>query len=236
MLGNLGNYLDIIGKSALFKGIEPQNMENMLKCLNPLIRHYKRNDMITLAGEPFTGIGLLLEGEASVSKESPSGNRVVLNLIHSGDMFGEMIAFSDQSVWPATVQAVEDATALFIPREKIIGECQRLCPWHRAIIQNMLRIVSNRAIMLSKRLEILTIKSMRGKLCALFLDQYQREGRATFTLSMNRNQLAEFLNVSRPSMSRELGRMKEEGLIDYHLSSIRLLDIPALKRALDEEG
>lgn len=230
----LGDYLDIIGRSALFRGIDKHSLEGMLSCLNPIIRRYKRNDMITLAGEPFTGIGILLKGEASVSKESPSGSRVVLHILSPGDMFGEMIAFSDQSVWPATVQAGEDAVALFIPRDKIINECQRLCPWHRAIIQNMLRIVSNRAIMLNKKLEILTIKSMRGKLCALFLDQYQREGRATFTLSMNRNQMADFLNVSRPSMSRELARMKEEGLIDYHLSSIRLLDIPALKRALDD--
>ena len=87
---------------------------------------------------------------------------------------------------------------------------------------------------MNKKLEYLTIKGMRGKLSALFLDQYRKEGRATFTLSMNRNQMADFLNVSRPSMSRELSRMKEEGLIDYHLSSIRLLDIPALERALDE--
>lgn len=229
----LRNYLDVISKSALFEGIESHNIEGMLKCLTPIVRNYKRNDMITLAGEPFTGIGILLKGEASVSKETPSGNRMVIHMIEPGDMFGEMIAFSDHSAWPATVQAVEDSAALFIPRDRIINECQRLCSWHRAIIQNMLRLVSNRAVMLNKKLEILTIKSMRGKLCALFLDQYQREGRATFTLNMNRNQLADFLNVSRPSMSRELGRMKEEGLIDYHLSSIRLLDIPALKRALD---
>jgi len=216
--------------------MEPEAVENMLHCLNPHVRQFKKNDLITLAGEPFTGIGLLLKGEASVNKESSSGNRIVLHMLKPGDMFGEIIAFSDQSVWPATVQAMEDAVTLFIPREKIIGECQRLCPWHRAIIRNMLRIVSNRALMLNKRLEILTIKSMRGKLCAFFLDQYRREGHATFTLSMNRNQLADFLNVYRPSMSRELARMKEEGLIDYHLSSIRLLDIPALERALDEGG
>jgi len=232
----LRNYLAVISRSVLFRGIKPEEIEGMLHCLDPLVRQYRKNDLITLAGEPFTGIGLLLKGEASVSKESPSGSRIVLHMLKPGDMFGEIIAFSDQSVWPATVQAMEDAVALFIPREKIIGECQRLCPWHRAIIRNMLRIVSNRALMLNKRLEILTIKSMRGKLCAFFLDQYRREGHATFTLSMNRNQLADFLNVSRLSMSRELARMKEEGLIDYHLSSIRLLDIPALERALDEGG
>lgn len=230
----LKDYLDVIGNSALFEGVEPQNIEEMLKCLTPIVRHYRKNDMITIAGEPFNGIGILLKGDASVSKETPSGNRMVIHMLKPGDMFGEMIAFSDYSVWPATVQALGEAAALFIPREKIICECQRLCPWHRTIIQNMLKIVSNRAVMLNKKLDFLTIKSIRGKLCALFLEQYQKEGRTTFTLSMNRNQMADFLNVSRPSMSRELSRMKEEGLIDYHLSSIKLLDIPALKRALDQ--
>lgn len=227
-------YLDVISKSVLFSGVEPDKLQDMLKCLSPIFRKYRRNDLITIAGEPFTGIGILLKGEASVSKETPSGNRMVIHMIKPGDMFGEMIAFSDHSAWPATVQAVGEAAAIFIPREKIIGECQRLCSWHRLIIRNMLRLVSNRALMLNKKLEYLTIKSIRGKLCALLLDQYQKEGRTTFTLSMNRSQMADFLNVSRPSMSRELSRMKEEGLIDYHLSSIRLLDIPALKRALDE--
>ena len=227
-------YLDVIGKSAIFEGVRPDETEQMLNCLSPVFRKYRRNDLITIAGEPFTGIGILLKGEASVSKETPSGNRMVIHMIKPGDMFGEMIGFSDHSTWPATVQAVGEAAAIFIPRERIIGECQRLCSWHRIIIQNMLRLVSNRALMLNKKLEYLTIKSMRGKLSALFLDQYRKEGRATFTLSMNRNQMADFLNVSRPSMSREMSRMKAEGLIDYHLSSIRLLDIPALERAMEE--
>lgn len=230
----LKDYLDIIGQSILFKGIKAQNLDTMLECLNPVKRQYKKKDMIILAGEPFTGLGIMLQGGASVIKETLSGNRVVLHMIKPGDMFGEMIAFSDQSVWPATVQALEDATVIFIPRDKIIGQCQAMCPWHREIIRNMLSIISNRALILNKKLEILSIKSMRGRLCALFLDQYNKEGRAIFTLSMNRNQMADFLNVSRPSMSRELRRMKEEGLIDYHLSSIRLLDIDALKEALDE--
>jgi DNA-binding transcriptional regulator LsrR (DeoR family) len=46
---------------------------------------------------------------------------------------------------------------------------------------------------------------------------------------MNRQQLADFLNVSRPSMSRELSRMRDEGIIDFHLSAVRILDIERLK-------
>lgn len=94
----------------------------------------------------------------------------------------------------------------------------------------MLRIVSEKAMLLNKKVEYLTIKSMRGKIAAFLLDYYRKTGLAIFTLPLNRNAMAEFLNVSRPSMSREMGRMKEEGIIDYHLSTIRIKDLDALKK------
>lgn len=233
-LSMTSQHLEILKKSSLFNGIETLDMKCMLGCLSPMIRSFKRNEIITLAGEPFFGIGLLLEGEATISKETLSGNRVMLNLIRPGEMFGEMIAFSDQSLWPATVQAQTDTKAIFIPRDKIISQCERVCPWHRMLIQNLLRIVSNRALMLNKKLEYLTIRSMRGKISSFLLDQFHQCGQKTFILDMNRNELADFLNVSRPSMSRELGRMRDEGLIDYHLSTVRILNEEALRQSLSQ--
>jgi CRP-like cAMP-binding protein len=70
---------------------------------------------------------------------------------------------------------------------------------------------------------------MRGRIAIFFLEQYKKTGQSTFMLSMNRNELADFLNVSRPSLSREMSKMRDEGLIDFHRSSIRLKDIGALK-------
>lgn len=225
-------FLNVIEKSVLFRGIEAENIVQMLKCFDPLVKRYKKNELLTIAGEPFTGIGVLLEGGAAVGKESLSGGRVVLKMIKPGELFGEMIAFSNQTVWPATVQAQDDSIALFIPREKIVSECGKLCSWHKLLIQNMLTILSNRALMLNRKLEYLSIKSMRGKLCAFLLDQYNESGRKTMELDMNRNELADFLNVSRPSMSRELRRMKDDGLIDYHLSSISIIDPIGLNREI----
>jgi CRP-like cAMP-binding protein len=156
-----------------------------------------------------------------------------MDLLKPGDLFGEVAVFAEDSVWPGSVVAQEASRALFIPRLKIIGQCHQICSRHRTIIRNMLKIVSEKAMKLNKKVEYLTIKSMRGKIAAFLLEQYLKTGKTTFVLPLNRNETADFLNVSRPSMSREMRRMKEEGIIDFHLSSIRVINPEALKRMVE---
>lgn len=222
-------YIGTLDNSLLFHGIEKEHIKTMLHCLNPRISKYKRHDFITMAGDDFKELGILLEGEALVSKENAAGNRVMMMQLKPGQMFGEMVVFSSLKVWPVTVQAQSDCTVFFLSEKKIIGECERVCTWHKELIQNMLRITSERALMLNKKVEYLSMKSMRGKLSSYLLEQYHQAQSGTFDLPLNRNELADFLNVSRPSMSREMGRMRDEGIIDYYKSSIKIKDIVALR-------
>jgi CRP-like cAMP-binding protein len=222
-------YLNSLKKTPLFNGIDEKELLTMLKCINPRIITYKRNDYIALAGEKFNSLGIIAEGEASISMENAAGNRVMMAILKAGDMFGEMLVFSKISAWPANVQAQESCTAFFLQKEKIVGECEKMCSWHRILIQNMLVIISDKALMLNKKLEYLSIKSIKGKLSKFLLEESKKAGSTTFMLPMNRNELADFLNVSRPSMSREMCLMRDEKIIDFHLSSIKILDIEALK-------
>ena len=83
--------------------------------------------------------------------------------------------------------------------------------------------------MLNKKIEYLTIKSMRGKISTYLLEQYKRTGDKNIILPLNRNELSDFLNVSRPSMSREMSKMRDEGVIDFHLTAFRILNLEAVK-------
>lgn len=151
-------------------------------------------------------------------------------LLEPGALCGAEVVFTKEPVWPNSVVAQKASKVLFVSRQKILGQCYKVCLRHRLIIENMLRIVSEKAMLLNKKVEYLTIKSMRGRIAAFLLDHYRKTGRTIFTLPLNRNEMAEFLNVSRPSMSREMGRMKEEGIIDFHLSTILIKDLDALKK------
>ena len=225
----------VLSKSVLFEGIAQPELPVLLDCLDPKIKSYRKNDFIAIAGEHCEGIGIILEGEGAVIKENAAGSRMMMVVLKPGDIFGEVAVFASNPVWPSSVMAQETTKALFIPRHKLIGECPKLCSWHRLIIQNMLKILSEKAMMLNRKVEYLALKSMRGKIGAFLLEQYQKTGKTMFELPLNRNEMADFLNVSRPSMSREMSRMKAEGIIDFHLSTVRILDLETLKRMANED-
>lgn len=228
-------WLSLLRSSGLFAEIPEDELLMMLECIRPEIEQYAKNSFIALAGEPFRGIGIVLSGTVTVAKEDLAGNRSILSLLGPGEMFGEMAAFSGKRVWPATVVAQTDTTVFFLAPEKIIGNCARQCVSHRHLILNMLKIISNKALVLNKKLEYLSIKNVREKIGTFLLEQYAQSGQSTFMLPMNRNELADFLNITRPSLSREMGRLRDEGIIDFHRASIQLKNIDALRDMLGSE-
>lgn len=222
-----------LSRCWLFTGVSAEELNNMLQCLNPVLKKYKKDECVTIAGEEFGGVGVLLAGAALVTKENAAGRRSVLAVLGEGDLFGEMVAFSGKKNWPATVIAQQVCTVMFLPPEKIIGNCRRQCPSHRLLIHNMLRIVSDRALRLNKQVAYLSMKSIRGKIASLLFEEYKKAGAATFMLPLKRHEMADFLNVARPSLSRELAKMKAEGLIDYHRATVKVLKIERLKQMVE---
>ena len=223
-------YLEEVSKTSLFQGIDIDDIRVMLNCMKPRMCGYKRNDYIVTGGDAYDSVGIVVHGAATVSKENAQGNRIVMTILKQGDIFGEIIAFSSQTTWPATVQAQERCAVLFLPRGKIVGDCgcDRMCSGHKAFIRNFLRVISERAIMLNKKVEYLTIKSMSGKISTYLLEQYKKQGNVELTLPLNRNELADFLNVSRPSMSREMSKMRDEGMIEFHMSHVKIINVEGL--------
>lgn len=220
---------EVLSKCELFKGISTEELDLVFTCLKPKISSYEKNEWLILAGEKITGLGIVLSGEVIVSKENAAGNRVIMGVNGPGEMFGEMVAFSRDGIWPVSVAARGTCTVMFLPAGKIVINCERSCLSHRQLIINMLGHISGKALMLHRKIEYLAIKSLRGKISAFLLEQYKREYKASFMISMKRNELADFLNISRPSLSREMSRMRNEGVIDFHRDAIKIKKIDALR-------
>ncbi|MDD2422260.1 MAG: Crp/Fnr family transcriptional regulator [Heliobacteriaceae bacterium] len=201
----------------------------MLACLRPVVSTYHKQECLFIAGDKLAGIGVVLAGKVMVTKENAAGNRVIMGVFGPGEIFAEIAVFSGKGVSPATVYAQETCTVMFLSPEKITT-CEKMCPCHRQLVINLLHILSEKALLLNRKVEYLAIKSLRAKICTFLLEQHKKSGRAIFTLPLKRDQLAEFLNVSRPSLSRELGRMRDEGLIDFHRSAVKIKNIATLKR------
>jgi CRP-like cAMP-binding protein len=222
-------HLSALRNCILFNGISSEQLKSMLACLEPIVMSFRRNEFVARSGDKLNGLGIIIEGGASVYKESISGKRILIKNIKEGELFGEIAVFARQETWPSFVQANSPLKICYLSKDKLTGQCEKLCSWHTKLINNMLWVVSMRALALNKKVDYISIKTMRAKLCTYIYEQYQKKGTLTLNLDLNRTQLADFLNVSRPSMSRELSRMKDEKIIDFHLSSIKILDIDTLK-------
>lgn len=223
-------YISTIKKSPLFYGIKDEEIISMLQCLVPNIYSYNKNEYIITVGEIINKFGIILEGEAIIIKESAAGNRIIMSIIKRGDLFGEMLVFSEHKVWPVSVTVQSPCRVLFLKNSDLIVRCKKMCPWHTSMIKNFMKVLSDKALILNKKVEYLSIKSIRGKICTYLLDQYKNTRNINITLPLKRNELADFLNVSRPSMSREMCQMRDEGLIDFYMSSFKLKDIESLKK------
>jgi len=222
------NLCKVLMTSPLFKGILEEELTSMLACLQPKKYSYKKNSYITLEGEKFHGLGILLTGEGAVIKENAAGNRNIMTILGVGDVFGEMIAFSENAYWPASVFAQTDCSAIFLPSDKIIGECSTICPGHTQLIKNFLLILSQKALLLNRKVQYLTLSTMRSKISTYLLEQHHRTRTTFFHLPLRRNDLADFLNVSRTGLSREMGRMRDEGLIEFYRASIKIKNLEGL--------
>lgn len=227
-------YLKAIKSCALFEGIEDNEIRQILTCLQYRIEDYRKNDFAAMTEDRLNGVGIVLRGEAAVVKESLNGNRTRVNIFRPGDMFGETLAITREEKWPSSIQALTDTTILFIHPEKILDFCESICSQHKQLLTNLVRLVSQKAYLLSRKVEYLSLRSISGKLSKYLLEQIMITGKTTFTLPMNREALAEFLNVSRPSMSRELGKMRDNGILEFYRESVRIIDVPKLEALLEQ--
>lgn len=225
-------WIEVLQATPLFRGIDREDLNKMLECLKPRIRRYKYREIVALYGSSLSGIGIVVSGKIALTRETYSGNRIMLGILDSGDIFGETAAFSNDRTWPVTVIANEDCQLLFLPPDKIQGNCSNICTAHSILILNMLNILSNKALMLNKKIEYLSAKSIRGKISSYLLEEYRQNNKTAFRIPMKRHELADYLGIPRPSLSREMIMMKKEGIIDYDGSWVQINDILTLERSI----
>ncbi|NLJ97170.1 MAG: Crp/Fnr family transcriptional regulator [Clostridiales bacterium] len=229
----MDKYYPILKKCVLFRGIEESKYKHLLGCLGGKIRSYNEDEYIFFAGDEINHVGVVLSGRIEVLKENLAGNKHIIAVLDPSDMFGEGIVCTSSRLSPVTTKTMEDTEVLLIPYERIIRSCGEGCSYHIGLIQNMMVILGEKNVTLNWKLDLLTLKGMREKLANYLLKASIENGSNTFMIPLNRTELADFLNVSRTSMCRELTRMKDDGLIDLYGRSFKILDQKGLAQCLE---
>ena len=207
--------------SPLFQGIAFSDFERMLDCLSAGTSCYKKDGIILLAGDPVNFVGLILAGSVQIIKEDLDGRIAIITELGVSDAFGEVFACAGISHSPVTILAAEDTEVLLLDYKRVITSCSSACPFHSRLIENMLKLIATKNLVLNQKIEILSKRTTREKLMCYF-DSYRGAARR-FTIPFNREELAQYLCVDRSAMSNELCKMRDEGLIAFNRTEFEIL-------------
>ncbi len=211
-------------KSPLFDGIDMQDRKAVLGCIGYHVSTFPKGSIVAFEGENIRHVGLILFGSVDMIKEDIWGNKTILVRIHKNDLFGETFAWGDDNLSVVTFVVSEDAKIMFMPFDKTMRSCTMSCGFHHQLTENMVRIIANKNRELIRKVEVVSKRTIREKLLAYLSIQAETQKSRYFELPLGRIELAEYLCVDRSALTRELVKMKEEGLIDYDKNCFRILN------------
>ena len=215
---------ELLQDCTLFSGIESTQIPSILACLDAREKNYPKDDYILQAGTRVLHVGVVVEGCINLIQEDYWGNRILIEQVYSGGVFGEAFACAEVEKIPVSVVAAKDTTVLFLDYQRIIKVCSSACVFHLQLIKNMVNSIAQKNVALTHKIEHTSKRSIQDKVLAYFSTQAIQSGSASFKIPFSRQELADYLSVDRASLSRSLGLMKSEGLIDLQGKNVKLLN------------
>ena len=209
--------------SPLFKGIRKEDLSAMLSCIGYHTDTFQKGQIIAFEEENIRHIGILLSGAVDMIKEDLWGSKTMLVRMHRDELFGETFACGEDSLSVVTFVAAEDSKVMFLSFCRVMHTCTHACIFHQTLIENMVRIIARKNRELMRKIEVVSKKTLREKILAYLSIQSQAQGASRFEIPLGRVEWAEYLCADRSALTRELSKMKDEGLIDYQRNWFEIL-------------
>ena len=204
---------ELLRTSALFRGMDDAEIAAALAAFDAKEASYAKDETILSAGSPCARLGLVMAGSVTVESNDVWGNRTILSHVGAGGTFAESYALLSDEPMLVDVRANESCRVLFLRIGSFSGFRQDAAQWQTRLVSNLLRISARKNLLLSDRSFHTAPKSIRGRVMA-YLNSVSLQTRKTaFVIPFDRQQLADYLNVERSALSRELGKMQADGLV-----------------------
>lgn len=206
-----------------FDGIEEHELNAMLQCLDVRIKEYKKGEMIFNEGDKARHVGLVLSGSVQVVRDDFYGKRNILTTLKEHQLFGESYACSDLEYLPVGVYANQNSRIMLMDVRRMIKTCTNNCVFHTRLINNLLKHVVEKTLMLNQKIEYMSKKTTKEKIMAYLLAKAKESGSEIFTIDLDRQALADYLGVERSAMSAEISKLKKEGYIKVNKNHFEIL-------------
>lgn len=215
-------YEQVLQTSRLFQGLDASQCVAALEFFGAALAESRRGEFLHHAGQPLKQFGFVLEGIVQACSDDLSGNRMIMASVSPGGTFGESLCFLKVAEAPVYIYSLEPSRILWLSAEKIASVA--CTPFEIEMKNRFISMLAERTLSMNNRIQILSKLTLREKLITYFSQLSAAAGSRTFTLPFGRDDMATYLGTNRSALSRELSRMKDEGIIDYYRNMFRIVE------------
>lgn len=216
-------YAHIISKSKIFDNIKKEDIGNMLNCLSAVERKYEKGEYILRTGDVINSVFMVAEGKIHILKEDYWGNQSIIAEAKEGELFGEVYACMGNIPLQVNAAAVKDSVIIELDINKVLTVCSSACEFHSRLIRNLISVIAEKNLNLTNKLECMSQRTTRDKIMSYLSMESQKNKNSKFDIPFNRQQLADFLSVDRSAMSKEMCKMRDEGIIKFNKNHFELI-------------
>lgn len=220
----------VLENSTLFRGVPAQELRTYLEETPHHIQCYDKEETVFHLMETASRIGIILEGRVEAQKSFPNGSQVNVSVRIPGELIGPAAVFSKNRRYPCDIVALEPTMLMMFQKEDLLSLMQK----DVRILQNFTTEIASAAYMLQQRLELLSYSGIAQKAAFWLLMQIRQTGKTAVRIPDSMSRWAMIMNVSRPSLYREMKKLEGEGIIRYTGKTIEVLDQDELQSVLSD--
>jgi CRP-like cAMP-binding protein len=209
----------LLSNAPIFKGISPGEIEKILRSVRNRVKKFQSGSIISQSGELVNSLMVVIKGVVKGEMVDYAGRVIKIEDIPAPGTLASAFMFGSRNRFPVNVIAVSDGELLLIEKSDFL----KLLMNNDIILVNFLDMISNRSQFLSEKIKFLNFKTIKGKLAQYILQKAGKD-QITVNLGMTQSDLAEFFGVTRPSVSRALGDMEEDGYLEAKGKIIKIFD------------
>lgn len=208
---SISEYSKLFKGNSLFRHLTDEEVEKLFYINKYRIGKYAKGSVIYFQNEKCSTLDMPLSGSVVVQSINEDGNILTVSEFSRGDIIGLNLLFSQKSYYPMTIIAKSDSTILHIKKEVILELSMR----NKNFLLMLLQYLSERSVFLTDKIKLISGKSIRQLILDFLTFEYHIQRNSRIKLTMTKKELAERFGIQRTSLSRELQKMRKEGLIDY---------------------
>ena len=215
------NILDLLKQIDLVKSFDANQLDSLLQAKGNKVNSYEKNNIVHFVGDICENLEIILSGEVVIERIDESGKLMSIAEFFDGDILGGNLLFSKNPCYPMTVTAKKATIILEISKRQLFD----LFASSLDFLKSYLAYISDHSVILGDRIKHYVNRTIRECIISYLDYESKKQESSTIKLTISKKALAERIGVQRTSLSRELAKMRNEGLIEFDKNNRKLVSL-----------